>query len=81
GGAMIPLVHRGRLSAHATSLGGVDLNVWDSELWNIADWYRIKTNGRFPLARRPDRRANSPPPSRAGGNHQGGRCSHSPPDD
>ncbi len=40
-GGMIPLVHRGRLSAHANSLGGVDLNVWDSELWNVADWYRI----------------------------------------
>lgn len=42
GGAMIPLVHRGRLSAHANSLGGVVLNVWDSELWNVADWHRIK---------------------------------------
>ncbi len=41
GGAMIPLVHRGRLSAHANSLGGVILNVWDSELWNVADWYRM----------------------------------------
>ena len=41
-GGMIPLVHRGRLSAHANSLGGVKLNVWDSELWNAADWYRIK---------------------------------------
>ena len=41
-GGMIPLVHRGRLSAHANSLGGVLLNVWDSELWNIADWHRIK---------------------------------------
>ena len=39
---MIPLVHRGRLSAHANSLGGIKLNVWDSELWNAADWYRIK---------------------------------------
>ena len=39
-GGMIPLVHRGRLSAHANDLGGIDLNVWDSELWNIADWYR-----------------------------------------
>ncbi|MEM1389176.1 MAG: peptide ABC transporter substrate-binding protein [Pseudomonadota bacterium] len=38
---MIPLVHRGRVSAHANTLGGIDLNVWDSELWNIADWYRI----------------------------------------
>ena len=44
GGAMIPLVHRGRISAHSNSLGGVVLNVWDSELWNVADWYRIKTN-------------------------------------
>ena len=40
-GMMIPLVHRGLLSAHANSLGGVELNVWDSELWNVADWYRI----------------------------------------
>ena len=42
GGAMIPLVHRGRLSAHANTLGGVVLNVWDSELWNVADWYRLE---------------------------------------
>ncbi len=41
-GGMIPLVHRGRISAHANSLGGVVLNVWDSEMWNVADWYRIK---------------------------------------
>ncbi|MGX9353748.1 peptide ABC transporter substrate-binding protein [Roseobacteraceae bacterium S113] len=40
-GGMIPLVQRGRVSAHANSLGGVQLNVWDSELWNVADWYRI----------------------------------------
>ena len=39
-GMMIPLVDRGRLSAHANSLGGVILNTWDSELWNVADWYR-----------------------------------------
>lgn len=37
---IIPLVHRGRVSAKSNSLGGVVLNVWDSELWNIADWYR-----------------------------------------
>ncbi|MCE8516487.1 peptide ABC transporter substrate-binding protein [Ruegeria pomeroyi] len=41
-GGMIPLVHRGRLSAHSNTLGGVVLNVWDSELWNAADWHRIK---------------------------------------
>ena len=40
-GGMIPLVQRGRVSAHATTLGGVVLNVWDTEMWNIADWYRI----------------------------------------
>ena len=39
---IVPLVHRGRVSAHANSLGGVKLNVWDSELWNVADWYRVK---------------------------------------
>ena len=39
---MIPLVHRGRVSTHAASLGGVRLNNWDSELWNIADWHRIR---------------------------------------
>ena len=33
---MIPLVDRGRVSAHANSLGGIVLNVWDSELWNAA---------------------------------------------
>ncbi|MFP3383733.1 peptide ABC transporter substrate-binding protein [Tritonibacter scottomollicae] len=41
-GGMIPLVHRGRLSGVSNTLGGVDLNVWDSELWNAADWYRTE---------------------------------------
>ncbi len=41
-GAIIPLVHRGRVSVQALSLGGVNMNPWDSELWNIADWYRIR---------------------------------------
>ncbi|MBB94395.1 MAG: peptide ABC transporter [Rhodobacteraceae bacterium] len=39
---IVPLVHRGRVSAHALDLGGVKLNTWDSELWNVADWYRKK---------------------------------------
>ena len=39
---IIPLVDRGRVSAHSNTLGGVVLNVWDSELWNVADWHRIK---------------------------------------
>ena len=41
-GAMIPLVHRGRVSAHSNKLGGVKLNTWDSELWNAESWYRVK---------------------------------------
>jgi len=40
---MLPLVDRGRVSAHSNTLGGVVLNVWDSELWNAADWYRTRT--------------------------------------
>ncbi|WP_120500760.1 peptide ABC transporter substrate-binding protein [Roseovarius sp. EL26] len=39
---ILPLVDRGRVSAKSNSLGGVILNTWDSEIWNIADWYRIK---------------------------------------
>jgi peptide/nickel transport system substrate-binding protein len=39
---IVPLVNRARVSAHSNSLGGVVLNVWDSELWNVADWYRMK---------------------------------------
>ena len=41
-GAMIPLVLRGDVIAHGNSLGGVKLNVWDSHLWNISDWYRVQ---------------------------------------
>ncbi|MBK0328694.1 peptide ABC transporter substrate-binding protein [Rhodobacteraceae bacterium F11138] len=40
--SILPLVDRGRVSAHSNSLGGVILNVWDSELWNVADWYRLE---------------------------------------
>lgn len=39
---IVPLVDRGRLSAASNTLGGVDLNVWDSELWNAQDWTRTK---------------------------------------
>ncbi len=38
---VIPLVDRGRLSAASNTLGGVVLNVWDSELWNVQDWTRV----------------------------------------
>ncbi|MFT4014977.1 MAG: peptide ABC transporter substrate-binding protein [Paracoccus sp. (in: a-proteobacteria)] len=40
--AIIPLVYRGTTSAYANSLGGVELNAWDTEIWNVADWYRVK---------------------------------------
>ena len=41
-GAMIPLIHRGGVSAHAVTLEGVRMNEWDSELWNTADWKRAE---------------------------------------
>lgn len=38
--AVIPLVDRGRVSAHLHDLKGVVMNSWDSEFWNIADWHK-----------------------------------------
>ncbi len=40
--AHLPLVARGRVSAAANTVGGIVLNVWDSEHWNQAEWYRIE---------------------------------------
>ncbi len=40
--AHLPLVARGRVSAKSNTLGGVIMNVWDSEHWNQAEWYRIE---------------------------------------
>ena len=39
---IVALVDRGRLSAKSTTLGGVVLNTWDTELWNAQDWFRVK---------------------------------------
>ena len=39
---MLPITHRSDVAAHSNSLGGVKMNVWDSETWNIADWTRVK---------------------------------------
>ena len=39
---MIPLIWRGDVSAHSTTLDGVRMNSWDSELWNVADWSRAE---------------------------------------
>ncbi|MGY6409889.1 MAG: peptide ABC transporter substrate-binding protein [Alkalilacustris sp.] len=40
---ILPLVARGRVSAISTDVGGMVMNVWDSEHWNQAEWYR-RTN-------------------------------------
>ena len=39
---VLPLVDRGRVSSHANNLGGVKLNTWDSELWNVHEWTRLR---------------------------------------
>jgi len=39
---ILPLVNRASVSAHINSLGGIDPNGWDSELWQIEDWYRVR---------------------------------------
>jgi peptide/nickel transport system substrate-binding protein len=41
-GHVLPIVHRGNVAGHALSLGGVKMNAFDSELWNIADWHRVQ---------------------------------------
>ncbi|MBA3911248.1 MAG: peptide ABC transporter [Rhodobacter sp.] len=38
----LPLILRGNLSAQSNALGGVKVNAWDSEMWNVADWNRVK---------------------------------------
>ena len=38
---IIPLVYRGTTSAVGNTLGGVDMNAWDSEFWNVSDWHRL----------------------------------------
>lgn len=37
---MIPLIDRASASAFNNSLKGVRVNGWDSEFWNIHEWYR-----------------------------------------
>ena len=41
-GAIIPLIHRGRVAAHSNTLGGVNMGAWDSELHEIENWHRLK---------------------------------------
>ena len=39
---IIPLVDRGRFSAQSNTLAGFVMNSWDTELWNVQDWSRVK---------------------------------------
>jgi peptide/nickel transport system substrate-binding protein len=39
--AVIPLVHRARVSGVSQTIEGLDPTPWDAELWNIKDWRRI----------------------------------------
>jgi peptide/nickel transport system substrate-binding protein len=38
----LPLVYRASVSAHANSLGGVEIGGWESEEYNIEDWFRVR---------------------------------------
>jgi len=38
----LPLVFRASVSAYVNSLGGVEINGWDTEEWNIEDWFRVR---------------------------------------
>ena len=40
--SIIPLVHRGYVSAYSNKIEGVRVNAWDSELWNFETWTRQK---------------------------------------
>lgn len=41
-GSVIPLIHRANVSAISSDIEGFgELNGWDSEYWNIADWVRV----------------------------------------
>ncbi len=39
---LIPLVHRGNVSARANSLENIQINGWDTEMWNIQEWARAE---------------------------------------
>ena len=38
--SIIPLIHRGEVSAHSSDIEGVWKNPWDSDLWNFETWKR-----------------------------------------
>jgi hypothetical protein len=57
---VVPLVDRGRLSAHSNTLGGVVLNTWDTELWNAAG---LVPREVIPPVRGPPIRPRNPGPA------------------
>ena len=40
--ANAPLIYRADVSARINSLEGVQMNAWDSQEWNIAEWHRAR---------------------------------------
>lgn len=40
---IVPLVDRAKATGVSVTLAGVKLNAWDTELWNVADWTRLKS--------------------------------------
>lgn len=38
----LPLIFRGDVSAGVKSLTGIKMNSWDSQLWNIGEWSRVR---------------------------------------
>ena len=38
--SIVPLIHRGLVSAHSSDIEGVWKNAWDSDLWNFEEWRR-----------------------------------------
>jgi peptide/nickel transport system substrate-binding protein len=38
----LPLIFRASVSAYSNTLGGVEINGWDTEEWNIEDWHRVR---------------------------------------
>jgi peptide/nickel transport system substrate-binding protein len=40
GGVVVPLLLRNGAPAVSNTLDGVELSTWDSNVWNLANWYR-----------------------------------------
>ena len=40
GNFLLPLIHRGMVSAHVNTLEGVAPNGWEGQLWNVSNWSR-----------------------------------------